>query len=370
MSDDIFMAALEEHALNVIKDGQGNAPTVRKYMGTWAATESVDANLSQVVLQGGTWCRYVPKMAHVTGLTAGKTVLLESSPTVPLHIVGVLAGQIKSAVLSTSDTEAPTVPTSLAAGAMTTTTAPLTWTASTDNVAVTAYDIFVGGTYRQTSITTSATVTGLTPGTSYDFQVRARDAAGNVSGLTSVVTAVTTTATAPPPGTAYTKQYVATWSGTYRPTSLSTYDGNDVHQGQYNDGVNRRGLIGGFNTSTDGSSMATDLSGAAINACSIRLTFFHWYSNGGGTAVIGTHGHSSRPSTFSATTNRWQSGGWPRGSTRWVSLGAGVGDEFAAGTTKGISLGPGVSTSTSYYGKAYGAGSGVYVPLLQIEYTK
>lgn len=372
MTDELFIKALDRYVVNALNDGTGRAPTVRKYLGTWAGTEATDTDLSQVVLQGGTWCRYVPKMGHVTGLVAGQTVMLESSPAVPMHIVGVLKGGIRAAAVGTTDTEPPTAPSTLTPGTATTTTQPLSWLASTDNVGVAAYDVFVNAAYRMSVIGTSTTVAGLTAGTSYDYKVRARDAAGNISGFSNTVTASTATASAPPAGSTYVRQYAATWSGTYGQSGgnePNTFYGTEAHQGQY-DGGNRKSLIGGFTTSTVGSSMAADLSGATAVGARIRLTFFHWWSNGGGTAVIGTHPHAAKPGSFSATTNRTQSGGWPRGGTRWVDLGAGICGEFIAGSTLGIALGPGPSSSTTYYGKAYGAGTGVYVPLLELTFTK
>lgn len=372
MSEDLWLKGLDQYVSNALNDGTGGAPVVRQYLGTWAATEAADPLLSQVILQSGTWVRNVPKLSHVTGLTAGKTVLLEQFPGVPLHIKGILVGAIKTAAVGSTDTDPPTVPTSLAAGTATTTTQPLTWTASTDNVAVAAYDVYVNGQYRMSVVTNAATVTGLTENTSYDYKVRARDSAGNISGFSSEISASTAVDSGPPPGTVYTRQYAATWSGTYGYNGGNEYDswyGTEAHQGQY-DGGNKKSLIGGFNTSTNGTSMASDLSGATAIAARIRLTYFHWWSNAGGTAVVGTHGHTTLPGTFSAATNLWQSAGVQKGVARWVDLGAGVCAGFIAGTHKGIALGPGPSGSSAYYGKAYGAGSGVYVPLLELTFEK
>ena len=92
-----------------------------------------------------------------------------------------------------SDTIAPSAPTSLAASGTTGTTTNLTWTASTDNVAVTGYDIYQGATLKGSSTTTSYTVTGLTPSTAYTFSVKAKDAAGNISASSNTVNVTTTT---------------------------------------------------------------------------------------------------------------------------------------------------------------------------------
>ncbi|MFE2638128.1 fibronectin type III domain-containing protein [Streptomyces scopuliridis] len=82
-----------------------------------------------------------------------------------------------------TDTEPPTAATSLTRTAASAGSVSLGWTASTDNVGVTGYDVFRDG-YRIASVTgttTSAVVGGLMPDTKYTFTVRARDASGNVS---------------------------------------------------------------------------------------------------------------------------------------------------------------------------------------------
>jgi subtilisin family serine protease len=99
-------------------------------------------------------------------------------------------------------TGVPTEPRSLAAGSSTTTTVPLTWMQpSTLNLA-TILDYLVQ--YRVTGMsnwstfahtataTTGQTVSGLMPGTSYDFQVAARTAQGD-SAFSSTVTGLTLT---------------------------------------------------------------------------------------------------------------------------------------------------------------------------------
>jgi streptogrisin C len=89
------------------------------------------------------------------------------------------------------DTEAPTAPGNPQATGSTANSVSLSWTASTDNVGVTAYDVYNGSTLATTVTGTSATVSSLAPDTSYTFTVKARDAAGNVSAASSPVTART-----------------------------------------------------------------------------------------------------------------------------------------------------------------------------------
>jgi hypothetical protein len=92
---------------------------------------------------------------------------------------------------SSGDTQAPTTPAGLTAGTTTATSAALTWSAATDNVGVAGYDILRDGTAVATSTTPSYTDNGLTPDTGYSYAVRARDAAGNVSGTSTPVTVKT-----------------------------------------------------------------------------------------------------------------------------------------------------------------------------------
>ncbi|MER6944284.1 glycosyl hydrolase family 18 protein [Nonomuraea sp. NPDC000554] len=90
-----------------------------------------------------------------------------------------------------SDTTAPSVPGNLRSTGVTSSSVSLAWNASTDNVGVTGYDVFRGGTLVTTVTGTSYTDGGLSASTSYTYAVRARDAAGNVSGNSNSVTATT-----------------------------------------------------------------------------------------------------------------------------------------------------------------------------------
>ncbi|MCF4120903.1 cellulose binding domain-containing protein [Antribacter sp. KLBMP9083] len=113
------------------------------------------------------------------------------------------------------DTQAPTVPTGLQVTGVTQTSVSLSWTASTDNVAVTGYEVRRGGTLVATVTGTSYTNTGLTPSTAYQYTVSARDAAGNVSAASAAVTA-TTSPTTPVGSCTATYRTVNSWSGGYQ----------------------------------------------------------------------------------------------------------------------------------------------------------
>lgn len=96
---------------------------------------------------------------------------------------------------STADTQAPTAPTSLTSSSVTQTTATLSWTASTDNVGVTGYDVYKNGSFLASTTSTSYSVSGLTAGTTYTFYVKAKDAAGNTSSASNTVSVTTQSAT-------------------------------------------------------------------------------------------------------------------------------------------------------------------------------
>lgn len=84
-----------------------------------------------------------------------------------------------------TDNQPPTAPTSLTASNITTTTIQLNWTASTDNVAVTAYDIYNNTTFVTSTTNTYFNVTGLTQNTNYCFKIKAKDAANNTSNFSN-----------------------------------------------------------------------------------------------------------------------------------------------------------------------------------------
>ena len=101
----------------------------------------------------------------------------------------------KITTLVPPDTEAPSVPTNLQT-VVAVTEITLTWTASTDNVGVTGYTVYLDNDSVSIVTDTAYTFTGLTAETEYTLGVEARDAAGNKSAKDSVT--VTTFKTAIP----------------------------------------------------------------------------------------------------------------------------------------------------------------------------
>jgi chitodextrinase len=139
--------------------------------GTQIGTSST-ATYTDIGLASGTNYSYTVAAADAAGNTSA-----QSSPL---------------ATSTLADTTAPSVPTSLNSSGQTTTGVSLTWTASTDDVAVAGYKVFRGGTQIATSPVASFSDTGLTPGTSYSYTVAAYDAAGNTSAQTGAKVVSTT----------------------------------------------------------------------------------------------------------------------------------------------------------------------------------
>ncbi|WP_459645624.1 cellulose binding domain-containing protein [Kineococcus sp. NUM-3379] len=97
------------------------------------------------------------------------------------------------------DTQAPTAPSAVRSTGTTSSSVSLAWTASSDAVGVTGYDVYRGTTRVGTATGTSFTDTGLAASTAYSYTVRARDAAGNVSAASAPVSVTTGAGTTPPP---------------------------------------------------------------------------------------------------------------------------------------------------------------------------
>ncbi|WP_392676137.1 glycoside hydrolase family 48 protein [Streptomyces sp. LN785] len=89
------------------------------------------------------------------------------------------------------DTEAPTAPAGLTVTGTTSSSVSLSWSASTDNVAVTGYDVYRNGVLAGSATARTYTDEGLAAATAYRYTVAARDAGGNTSALSDAVSATT-----------------------------------------------------------------------------------------------------------------------------------------------------------------------------------
>ena len=92
------------------------------------------------------------------------------------------------------DTTAPSVPGGLAAGSRTATSIALSWNGSTDDAGgsgIAGYDVYRNGNLVGSPSSPAYTDGGLTPSTTYNYRVRARDNAGNASAQGSAISAAT-----------------------------------------------------------------------------------------------------------------------------------------------------------------------------------
>ena len=130
----------------------------------------------------------------INGLTPNTTYRLSLDARDAAGNVSIGSNQAVVTTTASSDTIPPTAPTNLKVISTTSSTASLSWTASTDNVGVTSYDVLNAGTVLNGDpITgTTYTVTGLASSTTYQLTVVAHDAAGNTSSPSNQVSATTT----------------------------------------------------------------------------------------------------------------------------------------------------------------------------------
>ena len=179
---------------------------------TWtASTDNVGVDGYNVQRCQGTSCTTFAQIAQPTanlyddtGLTASTSY---SYRVQAFDGSGNLSGfsTVATATTPSNDTTPPTAPSNLTATATSTSQINLAWTASTDNVGVTGYNLqrcsgsgcttFAALT-SVSGTTTTYSNTGLTGSTSYSYRVQATDAAGNLSAFSNTATATTQTATA------------------------------------------------------------------------------------------------------------------------------------------------------------------------------
>src|SRR5437762_8797070 len=142
----------------------------------------------------------------ITGLSSGTTYSFTVAAVDAAGNASVLSAPLSVTTAAPSDTTAPTTPAGLVGVAVSSSQINLSWTAATDNVGVTGYNVYRGGMQMATlGVVTTFQNTGLTASTNYSYTVRAFDAAGNVSGQSMAASATTqapgTSGTVPTPYT-------------------------------------------------------------------------------------------------------------------------------------------------------------------------
>ena len=90
-----------------------------------------------------------------------------------------------------TDTQAPTVPANVTLSSVTLSSIDVTWTASTDNVGVTEYNIYVDGVLEAQTASNTVTIANLNTNTTYSFTILAKDLINNMSPLSAAVNGTT-----------------------------------------------------------------------------------------------------------------------------------------------------------------------------------
>jgi chitodextrinase len=135
----------------------GAAGTINTQNGTVNITVPAGTNITGIA----------PTFTLSTGATATINTTTQVSGTTANNYTSPVSysitaqdGSVKTytvTVTAAPDTQAPSVPAGLGHGTLTGTTVPLTWTASTDNVGVTGYNIYSSGTKIASSTTPNYT---------------------------------------------------------------------------------------------------------------------------------------------------------------------------------------------------------------------
>lgn len=141
-----------------------------------------------------------------------------------------LAATIQVTTLS-PDTEAPTTPGNFAVSNVQQTSFDVSWSASTDNVAVSAYELYLDDVLVATQTATSYPFSSLTASTTYIVKVLAKDEAGNKSSTTQLSV---TTKSAPVSQVLIASDFESGWDAWIDGGSdASRYSGSRSYQGSY-----------------------------------------------------------------------------------------------------------------------------------------
>lgn len=186
---------------------------------------------------------------------------------------------------STIDSEAPSVPTNVMVSNETSNSIDLSWTASTDNIAVTEYDVYVNSVFNKSTSSTTTTVTGLNSETTYAFTILAKDAAGNESSQSASVNGTTLA-----DGTGGTDCATETFSNIGAASSAyaeRTWTGDDGGEWTATDARTDQTLTGSAITIRNGELTSSSISGGIG---SLTVTTLRAFSGGTGTFNLRVNG--------------------------------------------------------------------------------
>lgn len=262
---------------------------------TWAASsDDVGVTRYDVLSSTGTTlASSTTTSASLTGLTADtaytvRVVARDAAGNVSSPSSAVTFRTLTGTVV---DTTPPTTPGTPVISGITQTGATITWTASTDNVGVTGYEVQTATGVRLTSTTgTTVTLANLTPDTAYSVRVIATDAAGNLSTPSATVSFRTLAGQSAGACTA-TFELVSSWPGGYQ-AGVTVKAGSSA--------------INGWTTSftLSGSTVQSLWSGTPSGTSSVTVTNAPWNGSlgAGQSTNYGFIGTGSAPTSVPAVT--------------------------------------------------------------------
>ncbi len=178
-------------------------PTSSSLTLSWTASTDNVGVVRYDVYRGGVLAGAVTATSStLSGLSASTSYALTVKAVDAAGNVSASSATLNASTTAVAgDTSAPSTPAGLTLVTASQTSLAIRWTASTDNVGVTRYDVYRDGTLvgnSGSSTTVSYTYAGLAAGTSYSLTVKAIDATGNVSAasaalVTGTLAAVDTT---------------------------------------------------------------------------------------------------------------------------------------------------------------------------------
>jgi chitodextrinase len=157
-----------------------------------AATDNIGVTAYTVYQNGVLKTTTTVTFLAVTGLTASNAYSFYVVAKDAAGNLSLASNMANITTLALADITAPTAST-LSASGTTTSSTNLYWTAATDNVGVTGYNVYQNGVLKTTTTATSLAANGLTASTAYPFYVVAKDAAGNLSGFSNIINVTTLT---------------------------------------------------------------------------------------------------------------------------------------------------------------------------------
>ncbi len=182
---------------------------------SWSASSDNIGVSEYRIYRGGSYLDSTTSTSYDdTGLSAGTSYTYTVSA---LDAAGNESAQSQLAGTTTDagqpDTVAPTTPANPIATAVSTSQINLSWSASSDNIGVSEYRIYRGGSYLDSTTSTSYADTGLSGSTTYDYTISAKDSAGNESAQSQQASATTLSQTDMISSTQWQNRSIATQSG-------------------------------------------------------------------------------------------------------------------------------------------------------------